>query len=166
MRELDEAARQQDRTDEQQHGERRLDDQQRVAKRVRARASEAAGARAVAAVQRVVQVHARAAQRGREPGQERGRERGDDTARDCPRVDAHGVEPREIGRGHRGRKPYERRRETQSERAADAGEHEAFGEQLPRQTTAAGAERRADGQLALARDAAREKQVRDVRAGD
>ena len=57
-------------------------------------------------------------------------------------------------------------REQQADDGAGPGEHEALGEQLTHEPPRAGAERRADGQLALARRRAREQQVRDVRAGD
>ena len=50
--------------------------------------------------------------------------------------------------------------------ARDAGENEAFGQQLPHHPQAAGAERGTHGDLALASFGAREQQVRDVRAGD
>ena len=47
-----------------------------------------------------------------------------------------------------------------------AREHEALDHELPDEPPAAGAERGADADLALARAGAREQQVRDVRARD
>ena len=51
-----------------------------------------------------------------------------------------------------------------AERAAHAGEQQAFGQQLPDQPRARRSHRQADGQLALAEPGARKEQVRDVRA--
>ena len=53
-----------------------------------------------------------------------------------------------------------------AERAADAGQQQALGHQLADQALAAGAHRRAHGQLAAALERAGEQQVRQVGAGD
>ena len=58
------------------------------------------------------------------------------------------------------------RREQQSQCAAQQPEHEALHQQLPRETSAAGAERRPDGELVMPVLRAHEHEVRDVRAGD
>ena len=50
--------------------------------------------------------------------------------------------------------------------AADDAEHQALGEELAHQTSAAGADGSADGDLPLTRGRAGEQQVRDVGAGD
>ena len=60
----------------------------------------------------------------------------------------------------------ERPREENAENCAGATEHEALGEQRPPQGAAAGAERGAYGELALAADRARQDQVGDIRARD
>ncbi len=54
----------------------------------------------------------------------------------------------------------------QTDGAADRGEQDALGQQLPHETRAPGAEGPADGDLTLAGRRAREQQVRDVGAGD
>ena len=50
--------------------------------------------------------------------------------------------------------------------AAGEREQRALGQQLPNEPAASGAERRAHGQLAVAAQQPRERQVRDVGAGD
>ena len=60
----------------------------------------------------------------------------------------------------------ERPREENAEDGAGATEHETLGEQRPPERSAAGAERGAYGELALAADRAREDQVGDIRTRD
>ena len=50
--------------------------------------------------------------------------------------------------------------------APDQGEQRALGQQLAHQSRPAGSERRAYGDLALSSGGARQKKVRDIRAGD
>jgi hypothetical protein len=57
-------------------------------------------------------------------------------------------------------------RERKAERSAERRKQEALDDELPRDTPPAGAERAADGDLALARHVAREQEVCDVRAPD
>ena len=57
------------------------------------------------------------------------------------------------------------RRDAEPGEAAGDREHQAFGEHLAHQPSASGAERRAHADLALARGAARQQQVRHVDAG-
>ena len=57
-------------------------------------------------------------------------------------------------------------REQQPGGRAERRQHAAFGDQLPHQPAAAGAERGAHGDLAAARFRARDQQVGDVGAGD
>ena len=58
------------------------------------------------------------------------------------------------------------RAEAEAEHAAGQRQHHALGQQLPNDAAAAGADRRADRDLALAARGAHEQQVRDVGAGD
>ena len=61
---------------------------------------------------------------------------------------------------------HRHQRDEHAERPADAGEQQALGHQLADHPLAAGAHRRADGQLAPAPERAGEQQVGEVRAGD
>src|SRR5207253_929146 len=58
------------------------------------------------------------------------------------------------------------RSERDAERAAGERQEGALGEELPYHSPAAGAERHADGNLALPRGGAREHEVADVGGGD
>jgi hypothetical protein len=58
------------------------------------------------------------------------------------------------------------RRQHQAEQAADAGQHQAFGEQLADQPFAAGTEGAAQRQLLLAAEGTRHQKARQVDAGD
>ena len=74
---------------------------------------------------------------------------------------------RHVGRGER--RDQERHAppgEHQADGAAGDGEEQRFGQHQPRQPGPAGAERHAQGQLALPRHAASDQQVGDVGAGD
>ena len=80
-------------------------------------------------------------------------------------VHADLVEARDI-RGLRGdERPGREVRDREPGRGAGRTEDDRLGEELAQQPDAAGAERRANGQLRLARRGAREQQVGDVRAG-
>ena len=73
------------------------------------------------------------------------------------------------GSSHRRRRDqrlHRRDRHGDAERRAHHREQHALGEELPDQAAAAGADRRADRDLALAHGRAREQQARDVGAGD
>ena len=76
-------------------------------------------------------------------------------------VGAH-REARRIARQHGHHRPRDRDRQHR----ARAAEHQTLGEQRPSQRARAGAERRANRQLAFAAHRARENQIRDVRARD
>jgi hypothetical protein len=77
-----------------------------------------------------------------------------------------GERPRHV----RGQLPLEHVQAGPREHQADAGGHQseqqALGEELPHEAATAGAEGRADGDLAVAALGAGEQEVRDVRAGD
>ena len=57
-------------------------------------------------------------------------------------------------------------RQQQADQPARDGEHEAFGQQLPDDAPAAGAEGGAHGHFFLPRERTRQQQVRHIRAGD
>ena len=70
-----------------------------------------------------------------------------------------------IGFGeHDDQRPVQRDRDGRGGEAAGGGEHEALRHELPHQPAAAGAEREPQRHLGPARGAAREQQVREVRA--
>ena len=71
-----------------------------------------------------------------------------------------------LGGAIAGSAPHQPPREHQAERAARDREDRVLGEQLARDPRAAAADRRPDGELALAREAAREQEIGDVRARD
>ena len=79
-------------------------------------------------------------------------------------VDANLVEAREIRGRERGHGGGQRDADGDAERAAEERDDEAFGEELTHQAAASRAERGAHRQLAAARAAAREEQIREVRA--
>ena len=82
-------------------------------------------------------------------------------------VDRDLVEPRHArSRRARGSPAGSRRRQQQAERAAAERQQDALGQQLADDAAAAGAERRADGDLPLPRQRPRQQQVGDVGARD
>ena len=166
LRQLDEAPRQQRRGHEQQHGKGGLGHQQPFAQAPRPPAAEPAGARAVAAVQRLGQIEAGAAQRRRQAREDRRDEHCRGGEGDRGAVEADGVEARKIARHDGRRDAHDRPREPEPEGAADRRQHRALGQELPREAPAARADGRPHRQLALPRQAARQKQVRDIRAGN
>jgi len=83
-----------------------------------------------------------------------------------PAVHPHVSQPRQVGRRERRKSAKQRRRQRQAQRASHARQEQALGHELPGQPAAAGADRRAHGQLALPRDTPRQQQVRHVRAAD
>ena len=117
-------------------------------------------------MERFGQVEARAAQRRSEPredGREQRRQRCESN-RTC--VDGDVVESRKVTRGNRRSEPHERPREREPETAAECRQDSTFSQQLTRQARTARPDGRTHRQLALARDAARQKEIRHVRAGD
>ena len=80
---------------------------------------------------------------------------------DCQIERAH-REARGVARQDRHHRP----RAQYAQRRARAAQQQAFGQQRAPQRSGAGAQRRADRQLAFAPDGPRQNQVRDVRAGD
>ena len=132
VRQPHEAARQQRRADEQQDGERRFRRQQAVAQPPRAHAAEAAGGRAVAAVQRLGEVEAAPRSAGARPAAIAVKTRGARGEREHRRVELNRVEPRKVARRRQLREAHERPRQPEPERAARGRQHEALGEQLAR----------------------------------
>ncbi len=98
-------------------------------------------------------------------------ERDDGCERQHRGVDADPIDRPEghiadVARQQRQQRAHAPVRQQQPGRAAGACEHQAFGEQLPDEASAASAHRRADRQLARAGRRARQQQVGDVRARD
>ena len=151
------------RADEQDDGQGHFGDDEAVPES----GAAAAGRRvAPAFFHRVRQVRAQQTRRGGDAENHRGGQGDADREQQHAPVDgcagdagnARRVPPREQAHADPGeRKPGG---------GADAGEHEAFGEQLPHEIPRGSGASRPHGHLALARLRPREQQVGDVRAGD
>ena len=121
---------------------------------------------AAALLQRLGERRAQRVQRGREAEEECRRERERDREGDRAAVHGRGESARHV-RGQPGLQQVEARlREQQAQARRGEREDEALGEELPREPAAAGAERRADGHLAVTALGAGEEQVRHVGARD
>ena len=161
---VQEAAHEQRRADEQDQRHRHFDDDEAVAQ-PRAFAALARSAGAVA--QRFLQIQAAGLQRRRESEHEAGQRGDHDRVGDDARADL----PVDVVRHLAGRhgvieQPDAEVRDRETERRRCETEHHAFDQQLLDQPAAAGAERRADAELALPSRGARQHQVGDVRARD
>ena len=119
-------------------------------------------------LERVVRLHARAAQRRRHAEEQRRRDRRSPAVNPSTRQSSE--RSRNTRVGGRRQLPHEQPaaplREEQPEQRADAGQQQALAQQLPRDPQARRAERDAHAELVPARGRAREEQVRDVRARD
>jgi hypothetical protein len=161
--ERDGAANQQAGAEEQQQRERDFGDDQPGAQAI---AEAAAGRAAPAVAQAGLDVGARQPQRRGQAARDAAheRQRGGETERH--RIDVRLLEARHVLRapGDDGRD--EPAREQQTHEGRRQRQDDAFGQQLPHDAPPAGAERRAQGDLAPARGAAGQQQVRDVAARD
>ena len=82
------------------------------------------------------------------------------------RIDGDRVEARQVSRAERHQQPHAGAREQQADHGSGERDRQALGEHLPHQLRTAGANRRADGELAAARRGADDEQVGDVGARD
>jgi hypothetical protein len=157
-----EAAHHQVRSHQQRERQPHLSHDQQRLQPLRGRAGGAA--RAVAQIGH--EIGARRAPGGEQTAQER-RQRGHEHDERCPppvEVEAHPV--RQLLRPRRDRQLDEPAAERQPEQASGRTEQDALREHLAGEAATARAQRGAHRELALARDAARERQVREVRAAD
>ena len=161
-----EAAQEQPRADQQHERERHLRDGQRRPRPVRPQQPEAARRLRTSLVQRAHQTDSRPLERRRRAEEQPDDDRQPHGEHDRHRVDAHLVEPRDLDRDERGRGVQDDGRRGQAEQAAAQAQRHALGQELPHQAAPAGAERRAHGQRPPPGHPAREKQPRDVDAGD
>ena len=92
------------------------------------------------------------------------------TERDREQQHRHVQLDHRLGRQHELRhqrhRPHHQEREPDADGAADERQHQALGQELPRDLDPRRAERRPHRHLALPRGAAREEQIGDVGAGD
>ena len=146
---------------QQHNGERRLDHDERVPEPMAARAGRAAPAVAEPFLRR----ESRPSQRGRKSESQRGGDRnGGGKCQHAP-VErearrAHGLGHQPFQKSHRGK------RESESGKRTERGEHQAFGQELRDQPSAARAKRRAHGDFPAARGAARKQEIRQIDARD
>ena len=81
-------------------------------------------------------------------------------------IDANRIQTRQAGGRNRAQLVNAQPREPQSQQRAAEGQQHGFGERLADQAPPTAAQRRADGQLALAQRRPHQQQVRHIRAGD
>ena len=159
-----EAPHQEAGADQKHEREGDFDDDERAPRAIPARH----GSRAAAFLERVVQAGSGSGERGNgaedQAAQQRRAEReGQDPAVDPDQLETLDGQPLG-GDGPEKMKPPPRQQQTAD--AARRGKHEAFGEQLPDEARASGAERRPDGKFPLSHRRAGQEQVRHVRARD
>ena len=161
---LEEAADEQARADEQHERQRDFDHHERAAQPAAARVGRRS---APAFLHRPRQIRFRRLQRGREAEDHAGRQR--QYQRECEHTRIHRdvrVAWQRERRDDQFEAVHHRVADQDPEGAADRGEQDVLGEKLPQQPPASSAERGAHGDVALARRAARERQVRQVHATD
>ena len=157
-----EAGQQQAGADQQHHRDRHLRHDQRALDSL---AAAGVAGLAAALLQRVDEIDP-AAERRQRAEQHSGQDR------NAEREDQHDRIQRDLARARR--KPADERgqhvdgqpRDADADGAADHGEQRALGQQLPHQAAAAGAERGAHRQLAIAAQHPRQREVGDIRARD
>ena len=160
---VDEALGEEARRHEERHRQRDLRGGER---RAEPRRRSAARRLTALSLQRRHEIRTRAVQRRKQSEEQAGADReraGEERDR------AIDLQTYRVGGLRRQHRRYQIQRPARDEDAADAakdGEQARFPEQLTDQLAAARADRQPDGHLAGARGAAREQQVRDVRAGD
>ena len=153
----------QSRADEEHDRERHLGDDQSVPE-----AGAPAAGRGVAAsfLHRLGQIRLEQARGRRDAEDDRGHERDADGEQQHAPVDRRSGDAGNARRVPPGEEPHADPGERQAGGGADAGEHQALGQQLAHDPGRPRAERGAHRHLALARFRAREQQVGDVGAGD
>src|SRR5262245_40245196 len=157
-----EAANEQPRAKEQNERYRDFENDQRVAQPLGPHA-----ARALSALfERLCQVEPRRLERRREAEDDAGRERYPQCEAEHRRVDLHLRQVEQIGRGERYEQIGPPPRQRQSGQAAQPGEQQTLGQQLPDDATAIRAQRSAHGNFPPPPRGARQQQVGNVRAGD
>ena len=81
-------------------------------------------------------------------------------------IEAHFIQTRQVARTEGSDEPNASKGEQCAHHSRDGGKHDAFGEQLPHDPTGIRSKRRANGHLARARGAARQREAGDVGGGD
>ena len=161
-------ANQQSGPDEQNQRQRHFHDHEDRARLVLA---EAGAGSAGAFLERRAEIRARRLNRGNETEDDAGERAIPASVKsDDPPVHSHQraafADAGQIGGVDRQQRANARHAEREAEDAADQRQHDAFGEQLPHDAAAPGAQGRAHRNLAPASGRAHEQQVRDVRARD
>ena len=156
---LREAADHQAGANRQDQRERDLGDDQQPLHAAVAAARDAAPA----VLQGLDQRRARGAQRRHQAEHHAADRRHGEREEEHRHVHAHFVETRNALRRHRQQRLGAPRRQQQADEPRHDREHDALGDELRDDAAAAGAERAADGDLALARRRPREQEVRDIR---
>ena len=128
--------------------------------------SRPAVAGAASLVQRASQVACRRPYRRRDPGNDGADERRAERKGEDHPVDAGVLQPRDSFRGIRDERRHGKPRQYHSERAADRGQDQRFGEELAHDSAAARTNGGAHRHLPRADAAAREQKVGDVAARD
>ena len=159
----DRALNQQRRARQQQQRQRQLADDQRRAQPI---ADAGGGGVAPGAAQAGLDVRSRRADGGREPEDEGAQERHADREQDDEAVEPRLLETRHSRGTHRHERADADLRQREPEQRGGQREHEALGQELADDPRPPGAERRANGQLARPRRAAREQQVGEIAARD
>ena len=159
-RDVDQAAREQSREHEQDRSERNLRGDQRT---VEARDASSAARLGALALDDRREIRVTRLDRGRKAEDQQGRER----CRATEHERGHAERYRQVGREREGRDEAQRHgRDRHARERAEQRERRRLGEQLRREPAAARADGGPDRELAGARRAAREQQIRDVHADD
>ena len=148
---------------EQDDGERHLDDDQRVAETLAAGAARDA---LCPVLQRIGEVDAQRLERRCEAEDHAGQQRDTGGEEENPEIDCGAGDARDARRVPPGHELHAQVRQAEPGDGADAREDQALGQQLPQHAKTPGAERGTKGNLALARFGPRQQQVGDVGAGD
>ena len=150
-------------SDQQHHGQRHLDDRQRVAGHV----AVATGARiASASLQRLVQPDTAPLEHRQRAEHETGGDRNDQREHDRRGVDADQIEARQPRRRKARSGPQGESGQAQPDSAANQAEQETLGQHVARQATAARADGGAHGEFLGTPFGPHEQQVGHVRAGN
>ena len=159
-----EALDEEGRTDRERHGQGHLGDDERGSQG----GSIAAGRRTVAgfAAKRALNVGPPGLERRNQPEGESCNDRQAQRHREHAQIDCHLGNPRNIGRRERDERPHADDGEGDAANGRRRGEQQTFDGELTEKPQAAGAERRADGDLAATGAATREQQVGHVGARD
>ena len=160
--ETDEAADEQGPADEEDRGERDLDDYEDAAQAVALQEAELAHPLNAGITQGRHDVDARSLQGRCEPQQKSGRERQQQREQQHASVDGDLVHPWNVARADRGQGPLQHEGEANTQDAAADSQQHALRQELPGETPRTRTERGADGELALTPGPARQEKVGDV----